>query len=180
MVVDELHPIARDSISAFTEHGYFRSIRLCHVVASVSPAECVAWATRLIEPAVSESNQHPIVVETLTLVKSLTATPTADALLGLDALAWQCWTAGRFDDSKPYLQRAVARLAWATIGLVCLTDRCAFASERVAITADPDDNSAIKTLVYQSASAIDMTHTRSDNGRLMVALDFSHLMERLT
>ena len=179
MLIDELHPIARDLLTAFASQEFFLSNRLCQIVAERDPALCVAWATRLIEASLTETSPHAVVTETLTLVTSLIALPNENSLLRLDDLASQCWCSGSFDDSKPYLQRAVARLAWATIGMVCFVMHCSFTSERVGISADSNDGSAIKIVVQQSASAIDMTYTEANDGRLMVAADFTRLMERI-
>ena len=177
MAIDELHPVAREVLTAFASVGYFRSVRFCQIIAERDPTQCVEWAAQLIEHCVANSTPHGVVTETLSVIESLIESRDTDILPLLDDLAWQCWSSGSFDDESPFLQRAVARLAWATIGFVCVVTSSSFISQRVAISADADDDSGLATLVHQCASAIDMTFTETDDGRLMIAADFTRQMK---
>ena len=179
MYPSELHSVARQLLDAFAPTNYFRSVRLCQAIADQDPCRCLKWATELLTPSIAGSTPHDVVVETMELVASQIAHPDPNCLPLLDDLASQCWSSGSFDDDSPFLQRAVARLAWAAIGLVCVVTSSSFNSERVAISADANDGSAKATLVHQCASTIDMIHTQSQDGRLMVAADFTRQMKSL-
>lgn len=179
IAIDDLHPLAREALTHFASVGFFRSDRFCQAIAEIEPNECMKWALELVSQRANKSERSGTVAATLSLIRTLIDSPDPDKLPALDALAWQCWCAGSFDADFPFLQRAVARLAWAAIGLVCLKASCSFVSERVAISADAHDDSGIGTLVHQCASAIDMTFTEMDDGRLMVAADFTRKMEAL-
>lgn len=172
----ELHPMAREFLDVFAPTNYFRSVRLCQAIADQDPARCLKWAAGLLAPSIAASTPPDIVTETLKVVGSQIETPDPAALLLLDDLAWQCWSSGSFDDDSPFLQRAVARLAWAAIGLVCAITSSSFNSEHVVILADASDGSGIATLVNQCALAIDMINETQD-GRLMIAADFSRQMK---
>ena len=174
-----LHPVARQLLEAFALTNYFRSVRLCQALAERDPAGCLYWAAELLAPTIAASTPHEVVTETLRVVRSQIDSPDPDCLPLLDELAWNCWSSGSFDMDSPFLQRAVARLAWAAIGLVCVVTSSSFRSERVAVAASVSDGTGMATLVHQCASAIDMIHTGSQDGRLMVAADFTRRMKSL-
>jgi hypothetical protein len=180
MTSPELHPIARDLLRAFAPRKYFRSNRLALTLAERAPNRCIGWAISLVEPTVDSCSPHEVVSETLIAVHDAVEAPSADKLPRLDELAWKSWSSGSFDDSLPYLQRAVARLGWAAMCLIwCKTDS-AYESRYTAIGACGRDNWAIAEMANQCAMALDMTFTDNADGRLMVASSFSREMDTIS
>ena len=172
----EMHPIATEVISAFARHDYFRSNRFTTTLADRHPRQCLKWTLNLVGPCVDQSAPPDIVAKTLSASRAAAGEPSADALPLLDDLSEQSWCSGTYDDSRPFLQRAVARVGWAAMCLICATTGAQFTGIRIA----KGKNATLKEMSKQCAMAVDMTFTDTEDGRLMVASSFSRAMDALS
>lgn len=177
---DDFHPVAREVLAAFAVHDYFRSNKFCRTIADVDPRRCVTWAFRLASPCVLAGSPPPIVAQTVSLVESAVDRCDVKDLAELDVAASDTWSAGSFDDSSPHLQRAAARLAWATICFISHTTGADFETKFSGVSNAARDHTAFTEMVNQSAMAIDMTIGKSNDGRLLIASSFSKEMEVLS
>ena len=172
-----MHPIARELLDAFASQPYFQSNRLTATIAERNPIRCVNWTLDLVEPAVLDSKAPQIVVETLAMIRNALKELTPNAVPKLDEASSQCWCLGSFADSRPYLQRVVARLGWATILLLCKHSNTDFESQFTGIHISANINGQLRELANQCAMAIDMVYTDTNDGRLMVASAFTREMD---
>ena len=176
MPTPDLHPVARELLDAYASLPYFQSKRLTLEIAEREPSRCVIWALGLLEPTVLSSTPPNTVVDTLGKIRNSLGSPSQDALPELDELSWRCWCYGSFDDSSPYLQRAVARLGWATMLLVCRKTDTNFESRLTGIHNLVTSNGLLREMANQCAMAIDIVYAHTDDGRLMVASAFTREM----
>ncbi len=175
----QLHPIANEVLQASLKDGYFQSNRFCQAIAERKPEQCVQWSVNLVAPYISQSNPSDDGLhEALTFIRDAMRDCSEDTLAELDQRAWALWSS-KSSDATPYLHRSVARLAWATICLICDVRSMQFASAFVGIRLAPDDRNVTVELANQCAMAIDMTITQTDDGRLAVAQSFSREMALL-
>lgn len=170
----ELHPAARDVLQTFATEGYFRSNRLCQTLAQIDPLHCLNWAVRLVKHRLNEVLMPDVVGETLQCVQSGIQQCSPDLLPRLDELASKCWCCGIHDESAPFVERAFARLAWATMCWICHATPFYYASAHVDL--HHTSHGWLLEMTNQCAMAIDMTNTRSEDGRLMVAASFTREM----
>lgn len=178
MNATKMHSLAHEFLLRW-ESGYASSKPLCKTLAKHNPRQCVTWAFGLVEPYVNASSPHDIVIETLNSLNAAIPPCSADDLPRLNELALLSWSSGSFDGSSPYLQKAVARLAWATMHLICHVASCSFESES-GTHFGIDKESAFTELVGQCSMAIDMIWNETNEGRLLIASSFSREMETLS
>lgn len=170
----DLHPAARDVLQTFATEKYFRSNRLCQAVAQIDPQHCLNWAVRLVTHHLNEVLMPDVVGETLQCVQSGIQQCATELLPRLDELASKCWCCGSHDESAPFVERAFARLAWATMCWICHASSFRYITRHVGLPPASDD--WLLEMTNQCAMAIDMTNTQSEDGRLMVAASFTREM----
>lgn len=171
------HPVAVKLLQAYSETKFFRSMVLCRAIAETQPNRCLRWALDLIEPIVACASVDCRMA--FATVKSVAALPDSKALSTLDDLGKHWWRRGEIDENGLLVGRAVARLAWAGIGLISLENKIPFASDRIQIDADDKNGSAMSLLTTQSSSAIDMIYMHTYDGRRMIATTFTREMQTL-
>lgn len=176
MTSHDLHPLARDMLEAFATQSYFRSVCLANALANRSPTQCVRWALNLVEPFVSASAPHEVVTQTLSAIRCIIASPSADELSELDELSWKLWCSGSFDKKTPFAQRAIARLGWASILLIADTTKTCFESKCTGIHLSADAQGVIQEMANQCGMAVDVIYAGTNDGRLMIAESFSREM----
>ena len=172
----ELHPLASEVLQARDEHGVFQSNRLCHGIAQQSPKKCVQWAIGLVASHIAEANQNNDLRQAVDEIRDATESGSSESLSTLDQLASNSWYS---TDHDPYLSRAVARLAWATICLICHEKSLSFKSAFVNLQVGEGHRIAIREMANQSAMAIDLTVSRLEDGPSQVATSFSREMNLL-
>lgn len=175
----KLHPVAREVLAAFSEYDYFCSNKLCRAVAELCPQRSVDWAFRIASPPILSVSQPSIVNTTIKLVQRSLTCDATDALSGLDHAATASWSSGSYCESAPYLQRAAARLAWATMCRISHVTGAGFDTQFAGV-ANGAREDAFTEMVNQSAMAIDMTNGSSNDSRLMIASSFSIEMDALS
>lgn len=174
----DVHPVARDVLDAFASDAYFRSNRLCQALAERSPKQCVNWAIGLVEFRINSSSPNEMVAHTLKSIHAALRVPSPDALSLLDELGWKSWSSDSFDKQAPFLQRAAARMAWATMCLICHSTSTEFKSQSFDLSGG--DRNLLAEMASQCAMAVDITNSESEDGRLMVAASFSREMKDLS
>ena len=179
MDFSDLHPIAREVLAAFSERDYFRSNKLCRTVAETCPQRCVDWAFRTASPTILSVPPPSIVSDTISLVERALICDEAALLPELDAAATASWSSGSYSEDSPYLQRAAARLAWATMCRISHATGADFDTQFAGV-ANGARNDAFTEMVNQSAMAIDMTNCSSNDTRLSIALAFTKEMDSLS
>lgn len=179
MTNEELHPLARDVLEAFATQSYFRSLRFSNAIAERNPTQCVRWAFNLVESFVNVSTPHEVITQSLLVIRHAIESPSADLLPELDEMSWQSWCLGTFNDESPFVQRAVARLGWASMILVGSITGIDVESKNTGIRIAVSDNGAIREMANQCGMAVDMLYTDTNDGRLMVAASFSREMAAL-
>ena len=179
MDFSDLHPTAREVLAAFSEHEYFRSNELCRTVAEICPQRCVDWAFRTTSPILHSVPPPSIVSDTIALVERTLTRDDSAILPDLDAAATASWSSGSYNDDSPYLQRAAARLAWATMCRISYATGDDFDTQFAGV-ANGARKDAFTEMVNQCAMAIDMTSGNSNDSRLAIASAFTDEMEALS
>ena len=117
------------------------------------------------------------IANTLIKIRNTLGELAPNALPELDQLSWQCWCHGSFNERCPHLQRAVARLGWATMLLICNHANADYKSQFTGIHVSAAINGKLQELVNQCAMAVDMVYADTNGGRLVVASAFTREMD---
>lgn len=171
-----MHPVAQQYLEA---GGNFSSKGLCKLLADKDPVLCLNWSVSLVELCVMNSTPNEVASQNLDTVKTAISCQSPEALPQLDELEEQLWHSRSLDESMPFLHRALARLAWATMGFICHVTSSDYHSEAFAISFCIEDQSAFHELFIQCGSAIDMLYRERENGIFKVAESFSVEMDDL-
>ncbi len=175
MPTDKLHPLAIEVLESYAGQSYFTSIHFCREIAKRSNDQCVAWVADVVSCRILMTEPPVVVSKSLELAKIACREMDSSLRTELDDMAWQTWCIGPYDDSSPYLQRAVSRVCWATIALISHHRNSSFESQHVAIDFHPQDV-ALKTMFTQCTGAVNMIHARTEGGRLTIASEFTRAM----
>jgi len=180
MPTDKLHPLAIEVLESYADQSYFTSIHFCREIAKRGNDQCVAWVADVVSNRVLITEPPMVVSKSLELAQIACRDMDSSVRTELDDIAWQTWCIGPYDDSSPYLQRAVSRVCWATIALISHYRNSPFESQYVAIDFQPQDV-ALQTMFTQCSGAVNMIHARTEGGRLAIASEFTLAMngERL-
>jgi hypothetical protein len=178
-MVQVLHPTAKALLDHFAASQFFRSDPLCAALAERDPLRCLRWAVGLVEHRVRLSSPPDLIAQTLSAIQRAIGSISPDHLPELDDLAWRSWSSDSFDAALPYLQRAVARLGWATMCLIRRSTGSAFSSQYTGLQF-PNGETELRELVAQCAMALDISYTDTLDGRMLVAFTFSREMAALS
>ncbi|MEO1527068.1 MAG: hypothetical protein AAFX06_16640 [Planctomycetota bacterium] len=178
---DELHPIARALLSSFASSAYFRSNRMAVAIAERDPAEWVAWALAAVNRFLASSAPHETAQRTLRIVEDALGSLSPKTLEYLDEWSSRSWCSESIDEAAPFAQRAIARLGWATILLICLSTNSEFGFDEsgiaVGVGIAANNNGYLREMANQCAAAVDMIYGRTPEGRLLIATSFSQCMK---